>query len=55
MLELFHGSNVLVSKPEIRKSDKTYSIMNFEKADEKWLDFVIANRTNPTFTLQKKH
>ena len=98
MLELFHGSNVLVSKPEIRKSDKTldfgtgfyttssfeqakkwavnktnrekngnpivsvftvpdnflldktYSIMNFEKADEKWLDFVIANRTNPTFT-----
>lgn len=98
MLELFHGSNVLVSKPEIRKSyktldfgtgfyttssfeqakkwainktnrdktgkpivsvftvpdnfllDKTYSIMNFEKADENWLDFVIANRTNPTFT-----
>lgn len=98
MVELFHGSNVLVLKPEIRKSnktldfgtgfyttssfeqakkwsinktnrektgnpivsvftvpdnfllDKTYSIMNFEKADEKWLDFVIANRTNPSFT-----
>lgn len=98
MQELYHGSNVLVSKPEILKStktldfgtgfyttssfeqakkwsinktnrekngipivsvfevpenflsDKSYSIMNFEKADEKWLDFVIANRTNPDFS-----
>ena len=24
--------------------------MNFIKADEKWLDFIIANRTNINFT-----
>lgn len=98
MQELYHGSNVLVSKPEIRAarrtldfgagfyttssleqasrwarnktdrekygvptvsvfsvpdgylSDPDYSIRHFEKADEDWLDFVIANRTDPNFT-----
>ena len=97
MIELYHGSNVTVRIPEIRKpshtldfgkgfyatlnfeqakkwsvnkakreqsgtatvsvfsapddflSNKNYSILNFEKADEKWLDFVIANRTNTNF------
>ena len=98
MQELYHGSNVAVCTPEIRKTlhtldfgtgfyttssfeqakkwsiNKTrrekrgcatvsvfsvsddfltksqYSILNFEKADENWLDFVIANRTNPNFS-----
>ena len=100
MIELYHGSNVLVQKPEIRKSERTldfgtgfyttssfeqakkwainkarreksgnpivsvfavddgfmsnvdYDMLNFEKADEKWLDFVIANRTNPAFAFR---
>ncbi len=98
MIELYHGSNVAVHNPEIRKSIHTldfgtgfyttssfeqakkwsinktrreqngkaivsafsvpddflknddYKVCNFEKADETWLDFVIANRTNPTFS-----
>lgn len=29
---------------------ETLKILNFEKADEKWLDFVIANRTEKSFT-----
>ena len=100
MQELYHGSNIVVSKPEIRKSartldfglgfytttsfeqakrwaknktkqekngsptvsvfsvpddflkNKSFSIMDFKKADEKWLDFVIANRTNPDFSFE---
>lgn len=100
MLNLYHGSNVLVRTPEIRKSshrfdfgtgfyttssfeqakkwsiNKTqreknglaivsvfsvpddflkntnYSILNFEKADENWLDFVISNRTIPDFEFE---
>lgn len=27
-----------------------YSVLHFEKADEKWLDFVIENRTDPNFS-----
>ena len=97
MQELYHGSNVAVRTPEIRKSlrtldfgtgfyttssfeqakrwsinktqrekngiatvsvfsvpddfltDARYSILDFAKADEKLLDFVIANRTQPNF------
>ena len=37
MQELYHGSNVLVRTPEIRKSSHK-------------LDFVIAKRTDPNFT-----
>lgn len=97
-MELYHGSNVIVRIPEIRKSlhrldfgmgfyttssfeqakkwainktrreeygkavvsvfevsddfldnDELY-ICNFEKADEKWLDFVISNRTDRNFS-----
>ena len=98
MLSLYHGSNILVSVPEIRKSSHTLDfgmgfytttsfeqakkwainktnretegqatvsvfsvaddfldnkdihVLDFKKADERWLDFVIANRTDPDFS-----
>ena len=98
MLSLYHGSTMLVSVPEIRKSPHTldfgtgfytttsfeqarkwavnktrkegtghaivsvfnipddfldstdFHILDFKKADEQWLDFVIANRTIPNFS-----
>ena len=31
-------------------TDKNFSILIFEKANDDWLDFVISNRTNPKFT-----
>lgn len=99
-MELYHGSNVAVSEPEIRASSrrldfglgfytttsfdqakrwslsktklekggvatvsvftvpddflliKGLDILDFKKADEPWLDFVIANRTDANFTFQ---
>lgn len=38
------------SVPDDLLCEKKLKILNFEKADESWLDFVIANRTDKTFT-----
>jgi len=37
------------SVPDDFLKNTNYSILNFEKADESWLDFVISNRTIPDF------
>lgn len=42
-VSIFSVPNDFLSHPD-------YSILNFEKANEQWLDFVISNRTNPNFT-----
>lgn len=99
-MELYHGSNIVVSVPEIRTpshrldfgtgfytttsfdqakrwsinkaklegmgsamvsvfcvsddflQDQNLDILDFKEADEQWLDFVIANRTDKDFTFQ---
>ena len=38
------------SVPDNYLSDSELRVLDFPKANEEWLDFVIANRTNPSFT-----
>lgn len=38
--------------PDNFLKNTNYSILNFEKADESWLDFVISNRTVPDFDFE---
>lgn len=43
VVNFFNVSDDFLENPD-------FKIMNFIKADEKWLDFIIANRTNMNFT-----
>ncbi len=52
-MTLYHGSNVEVSTPRIaddllERGD--YKIKIYEKATDEWLDFVIANRRDLSFS-----
>ena len=52
---IYHGSTVLVEKPEIRISDSFldfgtgfYTIHRFDRAGMEWLQFVVRNRRGET-------
>ena len=54
-MELYHGSNIVVSVFCVSDDflqDQNLDILDFKEADEQWLDFVIANRTDKDFTFQ---